>query len=222
MALDAERAEHDAERELHRLEHGPLLDVQLEIGDRVLELLPRVERAVEVDAVLAQRIRQRDPVRVAALRAARPDPPSSPAAADEPKSDRPKRAPSSSAQLTSRTVSGGVPSAAIRRSTSTPAMTLRQPSSQPPFGTESMWPPIRSALSESPASVNHWFPASSISSVAPVDATFPRSHSRAARQVSVQATRWAPFSSPVSSRSSSSSDTVRFGSRAIARIQSLC
>ena len=42
-------------------------------------------------------------------------------------------------------VSGGSPSSAIRRSTSTPARTLRQPSSQPPFGTESMWPPIRSA-----------------------------------------------------------------------------
>ena len=61
-----------------------------------------------------------------------------PAAADEPKSDRPKRAPSSSAQSTSRTVTGGVPSSAIRRRTSAPARTLRQPSSQPPFGTESM------------------------------------------------------------------------------------
>ena len=71
-----------------------------------------------------------------------------PAAAEEPKSERPKRAPSSSAQLTSRTVSGGVPSSAIRRSTSTPAMTLRQPSSQPPFGTESMCPPISRARSD--------------------------------------------------------------------------
>ncbi len=71
-----------------------------------------------------------------------------PAAADEPTSERPKRAPSSSAQFTSRTVSGGVPSSAIRRSTSTPAMTLRHPSSQPPFGTESMCPPIRRARSD--------------------------------------------------------------------------
>ena len=59
------------------------------------------------------------------------------------------------------------PSAAIRRSTSTPATTFRQPSSQPPFGTESMWPPISSARSDSPRSVNHWLPASSISSSAP-------------------------------------------------------
>ena len=51
VALDAEGAEDDSERQVHRLEHGALLDVQLEIGDGVLELLPRVERAVEVDAV---------------------------------------------------------------------------------------------------------------------------------------------------------------------------
>ena len=57
---------------------------------------------------------------------------------------------------------GRLPSSAIRRSTSTPATTLRQPSSQPPFGTESMWPPMRTARSDSPGSVNHWFPAASI------------------------------------------------------------
>ena len=86
-------------------------------------------------------------------------------------------------------VSGGVPSSAIRRSTSTPASTLRQPSSQPPFGTESMWPPIRRARSDSPGSVNHWLPASSISSSAPIETTFSRSHWRARSHVSVQATR---------------------------------
>ena len=106
-------------------------------------------------------------------------------------------------------MTGGVPSAAIRRSTSTPATTFRAPSSQPPFGTESMCPPIRRARSEAPRSVNHWLPAASIVSSAPVPSTFPRSHSRARSQVSVQATRWAPFSSPVG-RSSWSSATVRF------------
>ena len=34
-----------------------------------------------------------------------------------------------------------------------------------------MWPPSRSARSDSPGSVNHWLPASSISSSAPVEAT---------------------------------------------------
>ena len=38
VALDAERAEHKLERYVHRLEHGALLDVQLEVGRRVLEL----------------------------------------------------------------------------------------------------------------------------------------------------------------------------------------
>ena len=157
-ALDAERPEHDAEREVHRLEHRPLLDVQLEVRRGVLELRARGERAVEVHAVLVQR------VRAARCRRGRAATRSSswsfiePAAADEPKSERPKRAPSSSAQETSRTVTGGVPSSAMRRSTSTPASTFRQPSSQPPFGTESMCPPISSARSDSPRSVNHWLP----------------------------------------------------------------
>ena len=140
-----------------------------------------------------------------------------PAAADEPKSDRPKRAPSSSAQLTSRTVVAGSPSSASRLSTSTPAMTLRQPSSQPPFGTESMCPPISTARSDAPRSVNHWLPASSISSSTGTPSSLPRSHPRARSQVSVQATRWAPFSSPVSSWSSRSSSTVRLGRSAMVR-----
>ena len=71
-ALDPERPEHDAEREVHRLEHRALLDVQLEVGRRVCELRARLERAVELDAVLAQGVRQRDPVAVGQLRAARP------------------------------------------------------------------------------------------------------------------------------------------------------
>ena len=67
VALDAERAEDDAERQVERLEHRALLDVELEVRGRVLELRPRLERAVEVDAVLAERVRQRDPVGVAPL-----------------------------------------------------------------------------------------------------------------------------------------------------------
>ena len=167
--------------------------------------------------MLGERVRQRDPVASVSC-ASSSWSAIEPAAALEPKSERPKRAPSSSAQLTRRTVSGGVPSSAIRRTTSTPAMTFRQPSSQPPFGTESMWPPISSARSEAPASVNHWLPASSISSAAPDAASLPRSQSRARAQVSVHATRWAPFSSPVSSCSSRSSATVRDGVSATPRL----
>ena len=67
VSLDAERPEHDSERQLERLEHRPLLDVQLEVGGRALELAARLERAVELDPVGADRVGKRDPVRVAAF-----------------------------------------------------------------------------------------------------------------------------------------------------------
>jgi hypothetical protein len=63
-ALDAEGAEHHTQRQVHRLEHRPLLDVQLEVRRRVRELRARGNRVVQLHAVLAQRIRQRDPVTV--------------------------------------------------------------------------------------------------------------------------------------------------------------
>ena len=112
-------------------------------------------------------------------------------------------------------VIGGVPWLAIRRSTSTPANTLRQPSSQPPLGTLSMWPPISNsffACFPAPFRVNHKLPASSISWVTPGMAnTFSLNHARLLAQMSVHATRWAPFASPVRARSSFSSSTVRLG-----------
>jgi hypothetical protein len=111
--------------------------VQLEVGRGALQLCARLDGAVEIDTVRASASGSETPSRSVSCRSSswsRIEP----AAALEPSSDRPKRAPSSSAQLTSRTVSGGVPSSAIRRSTSTPAITFRLPSSQPPFGTESM------------------------------------------------------------------------------------
>jgi serine/threonine protein kinase len=77
--------------------------------------------------------------------------------ADEPNRLLPKRTPSSSAQSTSRTVTGGLPlyCALIRRKISTPATVFKQPSSQPPFGTESMCPPISTSCSLAPRSVHH-------------------------------------------------------------------
>src|SRR5262249_33287389 len=56
VTLDAEGAEHDAEGQAQRLEHRALLEVQLEIGRRILELRARVESPVEVDAVRGERI----------------------------------------------------------------------------------------------------------------------------------------------------------------------
>src|SRR5204863_329158 len=67
VALNAEGPEDDAERQAHRLEHRPLLDVQLEVGGRALELTPRLRRAVEVDAVPGHHVRQGLALRVAPL-----------------------------------------------------------------------------------------------------------------------------------------------------------
>ncbi len=72
-----------------------------------------------------------------------------PAKAEEPKRLRPKRAPSSSAQSTSRIVTGGLPLKLLRRSAAAlpaPPAHPAQPSSQPPFGTESRCPPSSSAF----------------------------------------------------------------------------
>ncbi len=62
VALDAEGAEHDAERQVHPVEDGPLLDVQLQVGDGVLQLPPGLVDPVEVDAVLLQGRGQGDAV----------------------------------------------------------------------------------------------------------------------------------------------------------------
>ena len=93
-----------------------------------------------VDSVLAQRIDQphalfdrRRPRTLSGTRL--------PLAPDDPSRLREKRAPSSSAKSTTASVTGGV-SALQRRNASTPARTPSAPSSQPPFGTESRWPPM--------------------------------------------------------------------------------
>ena len=135
VALDTERPEHDTEGQIEGLEHRSLLDVKLEVCGCAGELASRIEDCRPKLIVAAScgiepsRIVEYGPLL--------------------------NRAPSSSAQLTRRTVTGGVPSSAIRRNTSTPATTLRAPSSQPPFGTESMWPPTSTARSEAPLRVNH-------------------------------------------------------------------
>ena len=144
MALDAERPEHDAERDVHALEHRPLLDVQLEVGGGVLELTrsPRSRGRGRCRALRSRPAARRRRRRSAA--AARPGRASSPRPRSSRTASGRSARPSSSAQLTSRTVTGGSPSAAMRRSTSEPATTLSAPSSQPPFGTESRWPPMTS------------------------------------------------------------------------------
>ena len=111
--------------------------MQLEVGRGALELRAGRERVVEIDAVLAQRVGERDALSVVqgaqvvlvghrARRRGRAEERPAEAGAlfvgpvDETHGDRRR------------------PLSAIRRSTSTAATTLRQPSSQPPFGTESI------------------------------------------------------------------------------------
>ena len=67
--------------------------------------------------------------------------------------------------------------------------------------------------SESPGAVAQMLPAASLSTLTPsMAASSSRNQSLAAFQVSVQATRWAPSSSPVRPLSSRRSATTRPGS----------
>ena len=58
MPLHSVGADHGAGRSPHRLEHGPLLDVQLEVGARTagVECAPCLGHAIDVHAVLRQRV----------------------------------------------------------------------------------------------------------------------------------------------------------------------
>ena len=62
VPLHPERPEHHADRQIQPFEHRPLLDVQLQVRQRLLDLPVRLVHPVEVHAVLAQGIRQRNAV----------------------------------------------------------------------------------------------------------------------------------------------------------------
>jgi hypothetical protein len=59
VALDPECAEHHAERDVHRLEHGALLDVELQVGGGALELSAGVDGGIEVDSLAREHLGQR-------------------------------------------------------------------------------------------------------------------------------------------------------------------
>ena len=138
-----------------------------------------------------------------------------PAAADDPRRLRLNRAPSSSAQSTSFSVTGGRRSLNIR-SASKAAMTPSAPSSQPPLGTESRWPPMITVRSDSPRSVAQLLPAASIDGSRPMSASLPLNHWRASRHTGPQASRWAP--SDVEVREASSLRLAMTSRALIARI----
>ena len=140
VALDSDRAADDRQRQSEILENRSLLDVQARCSRRRLRGSMR-RRASSRPRRRAPRARPAGavPSRSSSPRTASGS--SEPAAALEPSIPQPKRAPSSSAQSTSLIDSAGGPAAAAARRTSSPASKPRAPSSQPPFGTESMCPP---------------------------------------------------------------------------------
>ena len=133
-----------------------------------------------------------------------------PAAADDPSRLRPKRAPSSSAQSTSLSVTGAGADACMR-SASSAAVTPRHPSSHPPFGTESRWLPTMTVFDDAPGSVTQLLPAESVSMRRPSSATLPLNHSRTSRQIGPQARRCAPSAVDVRAASSRRSAMTRRG-----------
>ena len=135
-----------------------------------------------------------------------------PMQAAEPNRLRLKRAPSSSAQSTTATVIGGVPSAASARSSSTPAITPSAPSSHPPLGTLSRCEPTTKVSGRSPRSTAHRLPASSSSISTGRVASDSRKNARACSQSGVHARRRLPSGPPVRCASSRRSATTRAGS----------
>ena len=120
-----------------------------------------------------------------------------PIAAALPNRLRLNRAPSSSAQSTRATVTGGTPSAASERSSSSPAITPSAPSSQPPFGTLSRWLPTTSMSSLAPGSTAHRLPAASVSTSTGSVRSSSRSSARASSHSGVHARRRDPSDPPV-------------------------
>ena len=220
VALDAERAEHRAERQVQRLEHRPLLDVQLEVGGRVLELRARLERAGR------GRRRARAARRAARRRRGPSAARSSSWSAIEP--GRGRRAEERAAEARALLVgpvdepdgdaaacppprSAAAPRPRRRRSGSRRASRRSGPSRCARRAA------TRALASRRAASTTGCRPRRPRTRAAGPRASTP-SHSFACSHVGVQATRCAPFSSPVSSRSSRSSATVRAGSSGTRRL----
>ena len=178
VALDAEGPEHRRRGLATALEHGSLLDVQLDVG-----AAPRAARSPASCALSrstpkrATTSSRRSPSRSRRSRTSSGS--SVPAQAEDPNRLRPKRAPSSSAQSTSRSPTGGRPASACARSAPSAANTPSAPSSQPPSGTESTCEPTITKPSASPARSAHRLPAAS--SVTSTGSSSRRARSKLAR-----------------------------------------
>ena len=125
-----------------------------------------------------------------------------PAAADEPSRLRPKRAPSSSAQSISFSVTFGRLALVAAQHLERRAARRGSRRASRRAGRRRCASRPRRSCRVSPGIVAHRFPATSRSTVASVSSSLPSSHSRALRQSSLHASRRAPSGPPVSSASS--------------------
>ena len=171
VALDAERPEHDAGGLVHRLEHRALLDVQLEIRVRVDRLqLGDARRACD-----RARRRCRAARREARCPACRPARARRPLQAAAGGRGSEQAAPETRALFVgpvddSERPAGRCPQTR-HRSAASPASTPSAPSSQPPFGTESRWPPIDDGLRAVARGRTQLLPAASVSTFSPSGST---------------------------------------------------
>ena len=174
VTLDAERAEHDAGRLVHRLEHRPLLDVQLEIGARVdLSSARRCASSMRSSATPFSASASTSRVPWRSFRSRTVSIFRLPAAAADPSRLRPNRAPSSSAQSTSFSVTGGVD-----RGVHAQRFERRQ-SRRGSRRASRRWAPNRGGCRRSPwpatrrARVTQLFPAESVSTCSPSSGGLP-------------------------------------------------
>ena len=204
------------------LQHRPLLNVQFKISRRILPLDSGIANRINREAALGQRDFKRLPSRSVRPRSASMV--CVPANAEDPNRLRPKRAPSSSAQSTSRTVIGGLPPycSAMRLSTAYAAITpgsrraTRHSAPSPDDFPESAPSPNRRQ-----AWSNYFLPHRN--DVPPATrSAWSETRSRAFSQVGLHASRCAPFSSAVSSRSSFSRSIALLASTGMGHLPLPC
>ena len=208
VPLDPQRPEDEAQRKIHRLEHGPLLDVHSTLAGG------GPEPAARPPACRPGRRRARAPHPGARCRRCpRPrrssDPLIEPAAAGAPNSSA-RSAPLLVGPVDKADGDRWLAFVSERRSTSAPAVTsgsrrASRRSARSRGGRRSA-APCPSAAQREPLVPGRVDPL-----LGRQPASLPRSHSRARSQVSVQATRWAPLSSPSAPAARASSATVRAG-----------
>ena len=147
VSLHPERSENSSKRKIEIEKHRALFDVQLEIRRGVLQFFAGIFYFLEIDSVFFQRIDQAnsvlvlEPARFVHVDLAR-------AGRRTEKTFSEPRAffigPIDQSNCDRRLAF--VLRIDAPRRISTPAIVFKQPSSQPPFGTESICPPMRRAL----------------------------------------------------------------------------